>query len=294
MKKNRLLAFILLSIGLPTFSIVAVDTSTGEIGSAGASCIANSIIISDIYPGVGAIHTQSYWNSTNQQNAGMLMEQGYSPEYIINYLINNDVSNNPGIRQYGAVDLVGVGRSASFTGSDCIDYRGHITGDGYAIQGNILLGPEILEMMESNFLSSEGSLAERLMYSMQGANVPGADTRCLDDGVSSLSSFIRVASMDDLYDDYFLDINVASVPQAYIDPLDSLQTVFDSWLLDNTEFTPGDLNNDYIIDILDIIITINIIFGNISPMLWQELAADMDANGIVNIVDIIQIINIIV
>ena len=84
------------------------------------------------------------------------------------------------------------------------------------------------------------------------------------------------------------------MPQAYIDPLDSLQTVFYSWLLDNTEFTPGDLNNDYIIDILDIIITINIIFGNTTPMIWQELAADMDANGIVNIVDIIQIINIIV
>ena len=206
MKKNTLITIILLSIGLPTFSIVAVDTSTGEIGSAGASCIANSIIISDIYPGIGAINTQSYWNSTNQENAGMLMEQGYSPDYIINYLTNNDVSNNPGIRQYGVVDLVGAGRSASFTGSDCIDYKGHITGDGYAIQGNILLGPEILEMMESNFLSSEGSLAERLMYSIQGANVPGADTRCLNDGVSSLSSFIRVAKIDDLYEDYFLDI----------------------------------------------------------------------------------------
>ena len=89
MKKNTLITIILLSIGLPTFSIVAVDTSTGEIGSAGASCIANSIIISDIYPGIGAINTQSYWNSTNQENAGMLMEQGYSPDYIINYLINN-------------------------------------------------------------------------------------------------------------------------------------------------------------------------------------------------------------
>ena len=108
------------------------------------------------------------------------------------------------------------------------------------------------------------------------------------------NGYVRVAKIDDLYEDYFLDINVASVPQAYIDPLDSLQTVFNSWLLDNTEFTAGDLNNDYIIDILDIIITINIIFGNTTPMLWQELAADMDANGIVNIIDIIQIINIIV
>ena len=224
----------------------------------------------------------------------MLMEQGYSPEYIINYLINNDVSNNPEIRQYGIVDLIGFGRSASFTGSGCYDYKGHIIGNGYAIQGNILLNPQILEQMETNFLAHEGPLSERLMFSMQGANVAGADERCLEDGISSLSSFIRVAKIDDQYDDYYLDINVANVPGSYIDPIDSLQTVFDSWLVENTEFLAGDLNNDLIIDILDIIIVINIIFENINPEFWQELAADMDTNGVVNIIDIIQIVNIIV
>ena len=56
-----------------TFSIVAVDTLTGQIGSAGASCIQGSIIISDIHPGLGAIHTQSYWNGSNQDSASSLM-----------------------------------------------------------------------------------------------------------------------------------------------------------------------------------------------------------------------------
>ena len=290
----RFFIVLLISFAFPTFSIVAVDLETGEVGSAGASCIANSIIISDVYPGIGAIHTQSYWNSVNQQNAGELMEQGYSPEYIMNYLVSNDVSNNPEIRQYGAVDLIGLGRSASFTGSNCMEYKGHITGDGYAIQGNILLGPEILESMESNFLSSEGTLAERLMHSMQGANVAGADTRCMDEGVSSLSSFIRVARANDLYEEYYLDINISNVPQAYIDPIDTLQIVFDTWVNENTDYIPGDINNDTIIDILDIIVAINIIFENINPELWQELAADMDSNGIINIIDIIQIVNLIV
>ena len=50
---------ILIGYLFATFSIVAVDTQTGEVGSAGGSCIANSIIISDIHPGIGAIHTQS-------------------------------------------------------------------------------------------------------------------------------------------------------------------------------------------------------------------------------------------
>ena len=60
-----------------TFSIVAVDTMTGQVGSAGASCIQGSIIISDIHPGLGAIHTQSYWNAINQDSASYLKEQGY-------------------------------------------------------------------------------------------------------------------------------------------------------------------------------------------------------------------------
>ena len=77
-----------------TFSIVAIDTLTGQIGSAGASCISNSIIISDMLPGIGVIHTQSYWNEINQDSAGNLMEQGYSPQEIIDWLVNNDAERN--------------------------------------------------------------------------------------------------------------------------------------------------------------------------------------------------------
>jgi uncharacterized Ntn-hydrolase superfamily protein len=79
-----------------TFSIVAVDTITGEIGSAGASCIdenqieGGALIISDVIPGRGAIHTQSYWNSTNQQNAHDRMMEGMSPEEIIQWLSTHD------------------------------------------------------------------------------------------------------------------------------------------------------------------------------------------------------------
>ena len=57
---------VISSLLMATFSIVAVDTNTGEVGSAGGSCIAGSIIISDLHPGVGAIHTQSYYLPANQ------------------------------------------------------------------------------------------------------------------------------------------------------------------------------------------------------------------------------------
>ena len=101
-----------------TFSIVAIDTLTGQIGSAGASCISNSIIISDMLPGIGVIHTQSYWNEINQDSAGNLMEQGYSPQEIIDWLVNNDADNNPSIRQYGIISHFEGGSRSAYTGEN--------------------------------------------------------------------------------------------------------------------------------------------------------------------------------
>jgi uncharacterized Ntn-hydrolase superfamily protein len=93
-----------------TFSIVAVDTITGEIGSAGASCVGpiggvGAFILSDVIEGIGAIHTQASYISTNQNYAHSLMLIGLSPQQIIDSLVANDAQNNPTIRQYGIVDL---------------------------------------------------------------------------------------------------------------------------------------------------------------------------------------------
>ena len=229
-----LLLFISQNLSQDTFSIVAVDPITQEVGSAGASCINGSIIISDVHPGIGAVHTQSYWNSINQNNASDLMAQGYTPEEIIEYLVENDAQGNPTIRQYGVVDLVDLGRSAAFTGENCYDYKDHILGTTYSIQGNILLGQEVLDSMETNFLNTSGSLATRLMAAMQGAKIPGADTRCLSSGISSLSAFIRVAQPTNSEDSLYLHLNVNNT-QPGIDPIDTLQDLFDDWYVDNPD-----------------------------------------------------------
>ena len=225
-----------------TFSIVAVDTTTGEVGSAGASCLDNisfpgsggAIIISDILPGRGAIHTQSFWVAINQANARLKMEEGLSPQQIIDWLKPNDVGGIFGAqqRQYGIVDFDPQGhpRSTAFTGTQCFDWKGHRTGPNYAIQGNILLGPEIIDSMETRFLNATGTLADRLMAAMQGANVVGADTRCTDNGTSSLSAFLRVAKPGDHEDSLYLDLNVPSLP-ATQEPIDSLQTLYNQWKL---------------------------------------------------------------
>jgi uncharacterized Ntn-hydrolase superfamily protein len=220
-----------------TFSIVAVDTITGEIGSAGASCIDESqieggaLIISDVIPGRGAIHTQAYWNSTNQQNAHDRMVEGMSPEEIIQWLSAHDSQNNPSVRQYGIVDFdsIGQARTAGFTGVNCMDYKNHIAGINYCIQGNILLGQQILDSIEAGFLNTEGSFAEKMMAALQGAKVVGADTRCTGNGTSSLSAFIRVARPEDPIGGFYCDLNVPSLPEG-MEPIDSLQTLFDAWL----------------------------------------------------------------
>ncbi|PKP53340.1 MAG: secretion protein [Bacteroidetes bacterium HGW-Bacteroidetes-1] len=235
-----------------TFSIVAVDTVTGQIGSAGASCIDNSAIaggariISDIIPDRGAIHTQSYWLSANQVNARNRMLAGDSPDEIIDWLVANDAQNLPGRRQYGIVDFnpEGGARSAAFTGVNCMDWKGHITGANYAIQGNILLSEAIVDSIEARFLSTEGSLSDKLMSALQGANVAGADSRCLVEGVSSRSAFIRMSNPGNAYNELYLDLNVPQTAYG-VEPIDSLQVLYDEWkmIVNNQEINQPAADN---------------------------------------------------
>ena len=285
---KRLLFYLIISttcilVSQDTFSIVAVNPATGEVGSAGASCIAGSIIISDIHPGVGAIHTQSYWNQSNQDSASSLMDLGYSPEEIIDWLIENDAQNNPSIRQYGIIDLIDNGRSAGFTGENCFDYKNHILGQTYAIQGNILLGQEILDSMEIAFISTYGTLDEKLIAALLAANVPGADTRCLPYGTPALSAFIRMAKSEDENDSFFMDINVQSCP-TNLSPIDSLFTLYWDWKSSQTMM--GDINFDRKIDIHDLMIMADFMGGNGIPSELEIEVGDLNGDGSIGLMDI--------
>ena len=240
MKKTvSILLFMLapaMIFGQHTFSIVAIDSITKEVGSAGATCgdavmwpgTPGAVLISDVIPGLGAIHTQSYWNEQNQDQAHEKLIEGYTAEEIINWLIYNDAENNASVRQYGAITLINESiKSGAYTGENCFDYKNHIIGDNYAIQGNILLGQSILDSMELRFLNTPGTLSEKLMASLQGAKVIGADTRCYDDQVSSLSAFLRVAKSDDPPNDFYIDIIVEATPDL-IDPIDVIQEEFNN------------------------------------------------------------------
>lgn len=210
-----------------TFSITAVDPVTGLVGSAGASCIAGSIILSDVHPNRGVIHTQAQYNATNQLVARNLMNAGFTPQQIIDSLILRDANHS--IRQYGITDFIGSTiRTAGYTGINCSIYKNHNLGPNFTVQGNILLGQQILDSMYARFTNTVGTLAEKLMAALQGAKVPGADTRC-QPLRSSISAFIRVARPTDPQNGpYWLDLNVQTVPSPK-DPIDSLQILFNGW-----------------------------------------------------------------
>jgi uncharacterized Ntn-hydrolase superfamily protein len=219
-----------------TFSIVAVDSITGEVGSAGASCIdlfnfpaLETDFLGELFPGVGAINTQSFYNTLNQQNARVRMFAGDTPQQIINYLITNDAENTPETRQYGIAAIVnGKPQTAAFTGAGCFDYKNHILGRNYAIQGNILSGQHVLDSMEARFLRAEGDLACKLMAALQGANEVGADTRCAQYGTSSLFAFLKVAVPTDTFIQPSFRISVKFSASAASEPVDSLQKVFNA------------------------------------------------------------------
>jgi uncharacterized Ntn-hydrolase superfamily protein len=218
-----------------TFSILAFDSITGEIGGAGASCVdlfptpyQNDFII-ELFPGVGAIATQAAYLPANQTMARNMMNSGDSPAQIIAGIQANDAGSNPSVRQYGVVSTGAVyPRAAAFTGSNCMNYKNHVVGPNYTIQGNILLGQKLLDSMEVCFNREKGDLACKLMAALQGAKMVGADSRCAANGSSSLFAFLKVTAPADSFGFPLLIVSLRTHANAGIEPIDSLQILFNA------------------------------------------------------------------
>ncbi len=219
--------FLFPALSMATFSIVAVDNTTGAVGSAGASCIAGSQMINDVVEGIGAVNTQAYYLAQNQAHAHSLLTSGLTPDSIISWLVNNDVEGSPIFRQYGVVTLAGPGSSAAYTGSANSNYKGHRIGYEYSIQGNILLSAHVLDTMQYAFLNTPGPLEERLMAALEAANIPGADTRCTSCGKPAISAFIKVIHPGDGATPFLYE--VVNNTTCFINPIDSLVWKFANW-----------------------------------------------------------------
>jgi uncharacterized Ntn-hydrolase superfamily protein len=157
-----------------TYSIVAVDLEAKQWGVAVQSkFLSVGSVVPWAEPEVGAIATQAYANPRYGPNGLELLRQGLSAQEVVDKLTSEDEGRDH--RQLGVVD--GQGRSASYTGSECMDWAGGRTGDGYAAQGNILVNKETVDAMAESFESSSGPLAVRLIDCLAAAQEAGGDSR---------------------------------------------------------------------------------------------------------------------
>jgi len=157
-----------------TFSIVGRDPVTGELGVAVASrFFAVGSVVPWAKAGVGAVATQSFANTSFGWRGLDLLEEGKSPDEIVKSLLDGD--DDPQRRQFGIVSA--DGRSATYTGSDCIPWAGGRHGENYAAQGNILTGEDVVAAMEAAFLETKGSLADRLYAALVAGDAKGGDSR---------------------------------------------------------------------------------------------------------------------
>lgn len=157
-----------------TYSIVGFDPETKELGVAVASkFLSVGAVVPFAKAGVGAIATQSWANLDYGKHGLELLEKGLSPQEVLDQLISND--DKFASRQVGIVDA--QGRSVTFTGEDCYDWAGGFAGDNFAVQGNILVDQQTAETMESTFLQTQGSLAERLLSALLAGDTAGGDSR---------------------------------------------------------------------------------------------------------------------
>lgn len=201
-----------------TFSIVAFDPQTGDVGIAVASKFpAVGAVVPWLEAGVGAVATQSFVNAMYGPDGLGMLRGGKDPATAVRLLTEADDQRT--VRQLGMVDC--EGRAATFTGAECLDWAGGVIGDGVAIQGNILAGPQVVAAMEQAWLATAGvPLVERLMAALLAGDRAGGDRR------GRQSASIHVKRKGAGYGgatDQLVDLRVDD----HVDPVPELQRLID-------------------------------------------------------------------
>jgi uncharacterized Ntn-hydrolase superfamily protein len=190
-----------------TFSIAAWDRETGDLGVAVASKVLGvGAVVPWLEAGAGAIATQAFANTTYGPEGLKLLREGLSPEEVIAKLTGPDGRREE--RQIGIADA--RGRTATFTGKRCIAWAGGRTGDGFAVQGNILVSAATADAMAAAFTGAKGELAERLLAALEAGEKAGGDSR------GRQSAAIAVARKGGGYggfNDRYIDLRVDDHPE---------------------------------------------------------------------------------
>jgi hypothetical protein len=186
-RTSRLLLVVLIPLAPATargtYSVVATDSMTGQVGGAVTSCVGSQGVGVVYRPSVGhgGVNAQAAANATGRDRAVVLMGMDVAPADIIQMITTSAFDAQFATRQYGIVDL--QGRAAGFTGSGAQDYKedrqntwGRYT---YSIQGNILTGKAVIDQAEMGFQNGGCDLADKLMLTLEaGALNSQGDSRC--------------------------------------------------------------------------------------------------------------------
>lgn len=157
-----------------TYSIVARDPATGQLGVAVQShWFSVGPLVPWIKAGVGAIATQSFVEVSYGPLGLSLMRAGKSAPQALKALI--EVDSNKGVRQVAMID--NQGRAAAHTGKSCISEAGHLIGEQFSVQANLMLKNTVWKAMASAYKATNGDLTDRLLAAMEAAEKEGGDIR---------------------------------------------------------------------------------------------------------------------
>jgi uncharacterized Ntn-hydrolase superfamily protein len=199
-----------------TFSIVAYDTANGDLGVAVQSkFIAVGAVVPWAKARVGAVATQASANVSYGPRALSMLESGLTSSQVLERLLADD--EHSGVRQVAIVDS--KGGVAVHTGSECMEWAGHVTGEGYSCQGNILAGRAVVESMARAYDTAKGDLIDRLLAALTAGQKAGGDRRGQQ---SAALLVVREKGGYEGFTDRYVDLRVDDSPR----PIEELRRVF--------------------------------------------------------------------
>lgn len=190
-----------------TYSIVAIDKRTGEMGVAVQShWFSVGSVVTWGESGVGVVATQAFVEVSYGPLGLALMKGGKSPQQALKSLLATDP--RPEVRQVAMLDV--RGRVAAHTGKKCVPEAGHVTGRGFSAQGNIMRSRRVWKAMAATFRKSKGSLAERLVAALESGERAGGDLRGRQ---SAALLVVKVKGSSMPWQDRMVDLRVEDSPQ---------------------------------------------------------------------------------
>ena len=185
-----------------TYSIVARDTVTGEMGVAVQShWFSVGSLVAWGKAGVGVVATQSFINPSFGPRGLSLLENGLSPKLAVETLLDLDEGRE--VRQLAILDV--DGNVDAYTGKNCIEAAGHIIGDNFSVQANLMEKNTVWPAMAKAFKNSKGSLAERMLLALEAAQNEGGDIR----GKQSVAILVvKGKSTGNSWEDKVVDLRV--------------------------------------------------------------------------------------